>query len=1142
MRMVSVMGVAKRAVTVGGLVVGLAASAAAAVVEGPKELPVLQEVDVLVIGGGSAAVQAAQTAAARGASVFLAAPRPYLGEDMAGTLRLRLAEDAVPQTDLCKALFTRQDVPNEQSRLFTYAYSVKPELKKADTNADRLKDGLWDNAREFSVQFNSDVAITYNLQGEVALAPSRLIAFSRQGSFSPPRRVTVESSMDNKAWQKVAEATTFKPAERGQEAVACELPLQGKARYLRVTCETEGRILLLGEVIINTQGGTARAPKAVNEVNPMKVKKTFDDALLAAGVSFLTGCFATEPLRDADGCVAGAAVANKSGRQAVLAKVVVDASERAEFSRLAGAEARPFPAGMYTFTRMVIAGEAPKADGVTVRECLGLYDAGGKEKGKGRLFECALKLPMRDGSPAAFAEAEQKARDLTFVPSVLDASDRMFFVPPDPLKGLATLTEEQADPATVSLDAFRPKGMPHLYVLGMMADVSRAAAQALADPARAMALGVRVGEAAAAEAKRRGPLAGVRLAGDGAKPGAARAADIPGQIRVRAVAKSETRVPAEARELPELGACDVLVVGAGTGGAPAAIAAARQGAKVIVCEYLYHMGGVQTVGLIGGYYYGNICGFTDEIDAGVKDMAKVKVMGKSEWYRRQCRAAGAEVWYGTLATGAVREGDTLAGVIVVTPDGRRGVIRAKAVIDGTGNADIAAAAGEETEYYNPIEIAFQGAGNAPRRLGSSGANSDIGFVDETDAADLCYFALRSRKSLPASLWDQAQNVNSRERRRLVGAFYVTPLDVINDRTYPDTVMQSHSDLDSHGYTVHENFFVADFGRKHFFEANFPYRAMLPKTLDGLLVIGLGVSAHRDAMPVLRMQPDIQNEGYAAGYAAATAVRDGVTLRNVDIKKVQRHLVEIKNLRPDVLTTKDSYPLSEERIREAVAGIADLTNHYDAVAVMLAEPVRSLPLLEAAYREAKTGEAKLHYAHLLGIMGSRLGEDDLIEAVASSEWDAGWNFKGMSQFGRSVSWVDSYLIALGRCGSKKALPAMLKKADALTAESAFSHFRALAMALEKLGDTASAAGLAAVLDKPGIRGQAFILASMTEVQGHANAAADVERSKCLREIAIARALVRLGDCEGKGRAVLEAYANDPRGVYARHAQAVLAEKR
>ena len=1116
-------------------------------VEGPRELAVLQEVDVLVIGGGSGAVQAAQKAASCGASVFVAAPRPYLGDDIAGTLRLRLAEDAVPQTALCKALYTVQEAaPGEQSRLFTYTYSVKPEAKKPDNNSDRLKDGMWNNPREFSVQFDSDVTISYNLQAEVALAPSRLIAFSRPPQFKAPRRVIVEASLDNVTWKQLASVTESKPAESGQDAVAFALPLQGRARHLRVTCEKDGRILLLGEVVINIDSPRAvPVRQTISEVNPMKVKKTFDDALLAAGVTFLTGCFATEPLLDAEGRVAGAVVADKSGRQAVVAKTVIDATERAEFCRAAGAQARPFLGGTYTFTRMVIAGETPKADGMKVRESLGLYDAkSGKEQTKGRLFECEIALPMKDGSPAAFAEAEQKARDMTFVPSVLDASDRLFFVSPDPLVVQATLADESADAATVTLDAFRPKGVPYVYVLGAMADVSRQAARALVEPSRAMTLGERLGEAAAAEAKTRGTLKGVRLAragsGSAASP-AVQASDIPGEIHVSAVAKSSTRLPAEARDLPELAACDVLVVGAGTGGAPAAIAAARQGVKVIVCEYLYHMGGVQTVGLIGGYYFGNICGFTKEIDKGVAEMAKVKVMGKSEWYRRQCRTSGAEIWYGTMATGAVREGDQLTGVIVVTPDGRRGVIRTKAVIDGTGNADIAAAAGAETEYYNPTEIAFQGAGNAPRRLGSSGANSDVGFVDETDAADLCYFALRSRKSLPASLWDQAQNVNSRERRRLVGAFYVTPMDVINRRTYPDTVMQSHSDLDSHGYTVHENFFVADFGRRHFFEANLPYRAMLPKRLDGLLVIGLGVSAHRDAMPVLRMQPDIQNEGYAAGYAAAMAVKDGVSLRQIDIKKLQTHLVEIKNLDKSVLTMKDSYPLSDAKIREAVTALADLTNHYESVAVVLAEPARAMPLLESAYRAASSDSAKLNYAHILGIMGNPLGEDALIARVESSEWDEGWNYKGMSQFGRSVSWIDSYLIALGRCGSKKALPAMLRKAMALTADSAFSHFRAAAMALEKLGDASAAPTLAAVLDKPGIRGQAFTLATMTEVQGHANAAADVERSKCLREIAIARALVRLGDHEGKGRAVLQAYANDPRAVYARHAQAVLAEK-
>ena len=51
-------------------------------------------------------------------------------------------------------------------------------------------------------------------------------------------------------------------------------------------------------------------------------------------------------------------------------------------------------------------------------------------------------------------------------------------------------------------------------------------------------------------------------------------------------------------------------------------------------------------------------------------------------------------------------------------------------------------------------------------------------------------------------------------------------------------------------------------------------------------------------------------------------------------------------------------------------------------------------------------------------------------------------------------------------------------------------------------------------------------------------ADQERSDCLRELSVARALFRLGDPTGAARKALEAYAADPRRVYAAHARAVL----
>jgi hypothetical protein len=43
---------------------------------------------------------------------------------------------------------------------------------------------------------------------------------------------------------------------------------------------------------------------------------------------------------------------------------------------------------------------------------------------------------------------------------------------------------------------------------------------------------------------------------------------------------------------------------------------------------------------------------------------------------------------------------------------------------------------------------------------------------------------------------------------------------------------------------------------------------------------------------------------------------------------------------------------------------------------------------------------------------------------------------------------------------------------------------------------------------------------------------------LRELALARALYRCGDCDGAAEKVLKQYALDLRGVYALHATAVL----
>ena len=72
--------------------------------ESARGIPAAYEVDVVIVGGGTGAVAAAVAAAEEGARVFLAAPYPYLGEDMTATLRLWLQEGEVPEAPLAREI------------------------------------------------------------------------------------------------------------------------------------------------------------------------------------------------------------------------------------------------------------------------------------------------------------------------------------------------------------------------------------------------------------------------------------------------------------------------------------------------------------------------------------------------------------------------------------------------------------------------------------------------------------------------------------------------------------------------------------------------------------------------------------------------------------------------------------------------------------------------------------------------------------------------------------------------------------------------------------------------------------------------------------------------------------------------------
>ncbi len=148
-----------------------------AVQESGRTIPVAYDVDVVVVGGTSGGVAAAAAAARNGASVFLAAPRPYLGEDLCATYRLWLEPGEEPRSDLAKALFAEP----EGARLmhnaipFTYKADVPSSDRHKDTSpGSALNDGKWHSAASQSVQYDSDANITADLGRLAAPVPPRL--------------------------------------------------------------------------------------------------------------------------------------------------------------------------------------------------------------------------------------------------------------------------------------------------------------------------------------------------------------------------------------------------------------------------------------------------------------------------------------------------------------------------------------------------------------------------------------------------------------------------------------------------------------------------------------------------------------------------------------------------------------------------------------------------------------------------------------------------------------------------------------------------------------------------------------------------------------------------------------------------------
>ena len=180
-------------------------------------------------------------------------------------------------------------------------------------------------------------------------------------------------------------------------------------------------------------------------------------------------------------------------------------------------------------------------------------------------------------------------------------------------------------------------------------------------------------------------------------------------------------------DLPVFAEVDVLVAGGGPAGIGAALRAARLGCKTMVIEMQDCLGGMATAGMMShwggdssskilqeifqraaamGPFYGETVGHNAGENAINHDVQKVL-------FDDMAREAGVEVLFYTMVCGAVVENHEIRGVIIQNKSGRS-LIRAKRVIDATGDGDVAAACGvpfvkgrEEDGKMQPATLMFK---------------------------------------------------------------------------------------------------------------------------------------------------------------------------------------------------------------------------------------------------------------------------------------------------------------------------------------------------------------------------------------------------------------------------------------------------
>lgn len=215
--------------------------------------------------------------------------------------------------------------------------------------------------------------------------------------------------------------------------------------------------------------------------------------------------------------------------------------------------------------------------------------------------------------------------------------------------------------------------------------------------------------------------------------------------------------------------------------------------------------------------------------------------------------------------------------------------------------------------FSVPDLHLPGMWNINKELGIAGGNVGHAYdVDGTDEESMTKALVEQRKRLleykrfyneyvpgfeKADLMWSADMMGIRETRRIECDYNITLQDYIERAKFPDEIGRYAYPVDIHPASPDPEAyarFLAEFERdlryKDGESYGIPYRCLLPKYTDNLLVAGRCVGTEREVQASIRVMPGCYITGQTAGTAAALATKSNTVPRGIDVSELQQALI------------------------------------------------------------------------------------------------------------------------------------------------------------------------------------------------------------------------------------------------------------